>query len=97
MIIVGGDFNTALNVGHRGDCLVDFCNNFELSIANSNGLDWDDNQWTFKSWNGSLRRIHFVCYNTFANLDESSATSVLDLGSDHRAIHAALQIYFPKT
>ena len=97
MIIVGGDFNTALNVGHRGDCLADFCNNFELSIANSNGLDLDHNQWTFKSWNGSLRRIDYVCHSTFANCDESSATSVLDLGSDHRAVHAALQIYFPKT
>ena len=39
----------------------------------------------------------FVCHSTIVNCDESSATSVLDLGSDHRAVHAALQIYFPKT
>ena len=42
IIIVGGDFNIVLNVSHRGDCLADFCNDFELPIANSNGFDWDD-------------------------------------------------------
>ena len=60
MIIVGGHFNVALNVGHSNNSFVNFYNNLELSMANPDGLDWSDNQWTFKSWNGSLRRIAFI-------------------------------------
>ena len=73
-MIVAGDFNTTLNVGHRGDCLADVCNNFELSIANSNDFHWDNNQWTFKRWSASLRRIDFLCHSSFTNYAESSAT-----------------------
>ena len=56
MTIQGGDSNTALNVGCRGDYLMDVCNNFELSATNSNGLDWD-NKWILESSNGSLRKL----------------------------------------
>ena len=97
IIIYGGDFKTALNSGHRGDCLADLCNNLELSIANSNGLYCDDNQWTFKKCNRSFINIDCLCYRAFVNCDGSSASSVFDLGSDHPAKHATLQIDFPKT
>ena len=32
-IVVGGDFNTQLNVGLRGDCLADMARNFHLQIT----------------------------------------------------------------
>ena len=49
MIIVGGDFNTTLDAGYRGDSLVDFCNYFELPIANSSSVDSVCDNWTFES------------------------------------------------
>ena len=58
IVIVGGDFNTSIDVGARGDLLADVANHFGLVIANSSGNGWDDDQWTFKSWSGTLRRIN---------------------------------------
>ena len=49
IVIVGGDFNTSIDVGARGDLLTDFTNQFGLVIANFLGNRWDDDQQTFKS------------------------------------------------
>ena len=50
-VVVGGDFNTQLHVGHRGEVLEHFCTNFGLHVAN----DDDDliENWTFRSSLGS--------------------------------------------
>ena len=38
-VVVGGDFNTQLHVGHRGEVLEHFCTNFGLHVANDDDDD----------------------------------------------------------
>ena len=89
-VVVGGDFNTQLHVGHRGEVLEHFCTNFGLHVAN----DDDDliENWTFRSSLGVRRRIDFILYSSSFSLASSCATDILDLNSDHRAVHAPLEM-----
>ena len=56
-IIVGGDLNTELHVGHRGNLLDEFACMWRLQVAN--GENHDDS-WTFCSSLGVRRTIDFI-------------------------------------
>ena len=58
-IIVGGDFNSQLRVGHRSAYLDNLASSFGLHITNDTVDSWD-NQWTFCSSLDVKRRIDFI-------------------------------------
>ena len=90
-IIVGGDFNSQLNVGMRGAALDNLVNSFGLQISNDSLDDWDNN-WTFRSCLGITRRIDFIMASKSLKVCQSYATNEIDLGSDHRAVKACFEI-----
>ena len=92
-IVVGGDFNTQLNVGLRGDCLADMARNFHLQITNDDTHhDPNKETWTFCSSMGVRRRIDFILCSMSFSLQQSFATDDVDLGSDHRAVYCLLDL-----
>ena len=84
-VLIGGDFNTQLDVGRRGDLLSELCHSFELNVANDQP---GTNSWTFCSSLGVKRRLDYIIYSSYLTLVDGSPTDALDLGSDHRAVHA---------
>ena len=59
-IIIGGDFNTQLDVGYRGRLLQKFANEYKLLFGNEQiGASWEDNL-TFFSSLGRKRQIDFI-------------------------------------
>ena len=56
--VVAGDFNTELNVGHRGNFLDEFACMSRLQLAN---YETHDDSWTFCSSPGVRRTIDFIC------------------------------------
>ena len=91
-IIIGGDFNTQLDVGYRGKLLQDFANEYKLTIGNEQiGHQWDST-WTFYSSLGRKRQIDFILLGNGMNSLSVAATNNLCLGSDHRAVQ--LEISF---
>ena len=72
-VIVGGDFNLELQRGDRGRCMHDFCDQFLLEVANSEGKSFDGNQWTFRSSLGYLRRIDFILFGKGLLLNDARA------------------------
>ena len=92
-IVVGGDFNTQLNVGLRGDCLADMARGFHLQITNDDTHhDPNKETWTFCSSMGVRRRIDFILCSMSFSLQQSFAADDVDLGSDHRAVYCLLDL-----
>ena len=88
-IIVGGDFNTELHVGHRGNFLDEFACMWRLQVAN---YENHDNCWTFCSSLGVRRTIDYILHGMNVNILKCSISDALDLGSDHRAVFAQFSI-----
>ena len=88
-IIVGGDFNTELHVGHRGNFLDEFACMWRLQVAN--GENHDDS-WTFCSSLGMRRKIDFILHGMNVDILKCSISDAFDLGSDHRAVFAQFSI-----
>lgn len=88
-IVVGGDFNTQLNVGARGSLLHEFAAMFDLFVANS---DTSSANWTFSSSMGVRRRIDFILHSANLNLQDANASDDIDLGSDHRSVRATFSL-----
>ena len=84
--IVGGDFNTQLHVGLRGDLLQQTLHMYQLHVAN--GDSEPDNSWTFCSSMGIKRRIDYILYTRNMSARHAEASDDLDLGSDHRSVVA---------
>ena len=84
--IYWGDFNTQLRIGFRGDSLAERCYSFDLHIANHED---GPNAWTFCSSLGVEKRLDYIIHNANIVLNENYPTEQLDLGSDHRAVHAS--------
>ena len=82
-IIVGGDFNTELHVGHRGNFFDEFACMWRLQVAN---YENHDNCWTFCSSLGVRRTIDYILHGMNVNILKCSISDALDLGSDHRAV-----------
>ncbi|CAE7565538.1 unnamed protein product [Symbiodinium natans] len=92
--VVGGDFNTQLHVGPRGDLLMQTAHMFSMVIANA---EQEHDSWTFCSSMGVRRRLDFVLCSTGFDVTHGGATDLLDLGSDHRAVRAALEVTGPRS
>jgi endonuclease/exonuclease/phosphatase family metal-dependent hydrolase len=88
-IIIGGDFNTQLNVGRRGILLQQFSDEFGLQITNNSIAEHRDN-WTFRSSTGITRRLDYVLAAKYFVVDDSRPSDVLNLGSDHRVVRAEI-------
>ena len=85
--IVGGDFNTQLHIGMRGDLLMQTLHMYQLHVANDDDSD-HDNTWTFCSSMGVKRRIDYILYTRNFAARRAKASDDLDLGSDHRSVVA---------
>ena len=88
-VILGGDLNLQIDVGKRGEQFASLCSGFGLIITNDD--DHHDqlvDTWTFCSSVGIKRRIDFIASSRSLCLLGSSATDLLNLGSDHRAVRA---------
>ena len=94
-IILGGDFNSQLDVGIRGEKIAELAEACDLYVANSGGNGMEDNFWTFRSSLGHRRRLDFILVSSAIRLISSNSVRGLDLGSDHRAVEAHLGL--PKT
>ena len=91
-LVIGGDFNTQIDIGERGECLNEFVRTFCLTIANKSTTPWDD-QWTFRSCLGDTRKIAFITVSSAFQCIDGKAVSEIDLGSDHRAVRGHLQVH----
>jgi len=87
--VLGGDFNTQWNVGVRGDMIREFSYMFGLSLANPAHMP---ESWTFRSSAGIKRQIDFILFSSQLCCETAGAVDVLDLGSDHRAVHCSLSL-----
>ena len=85
-IIVGGDFNTQLNVGARGALLADLANLYNLTVGNGQSdAPWEET-WTFRISLDLRRQIDFILVGSGMYVTASAAVNDLCLGSDHRAV-----------
>ena len=90
-LVVGGDFNSQVNVGIRGAALESLSNAFGLNITNDGINEWE-NDWTFRSSTGVKRKIDFILASRSLVVRDSIATNEIDMGSDHRAVKARFDI-----
>ena len=91
-LVIGGDFNSQMGVGERGEYLDEFVRSFGLVCANSSDTPWDD-QWTFRSSMGDTRKIDFIFVSTSFQNVSGKAVKEVHFGSDHRAVQAKFWIH----
>ena len=91
-IIIGGDFNSQLGIGIRGELLNAFAVWNGLLVANGMTCENDGDSWTFESTMGIRRRIDFMLLSQELLLVCSQPTDDIDLGSDHRAVFAQTRV-----
>ena len=90
--IIGGDFNTQFGVGPRGAALAEFADAYHLRATNSSGNGCSDESWTFCSYLGVKRRLDYILVSDDTLVVEAGPSGYIDLGSDHRAVRAHLQL-----
>ena len=81
--IVGGDFNTELHVGHRGNFLDELAGMWGLQVANCEN---HNNAGLFCSSPGVRRTIDFIMHGMNVNILKCNISDAFDLGSNHRAV-----------
>ena len=89
---IGGDFNTVLGLGVRGDMLKEIIDNHDLKVTNHPADLAPDERWTFKSCLGDKRQIDYILCSASICSAAGRATDFLDLGSDHRAVAACISV-----
>ena len=87
-IILGGDFNTVLNVGDRGAMLNEIRQNFSLRVSNDPAKLSEAERWTFRSSMGITRQIDYIFASPAFGETLGRSTDAIHLGSDHRAVIA---------
>ena len=85
-IIIGGDFNTQVNTGYRGQRMAELAATYNLTVSNGDGHGSSETQWTFRSSLNVIRRIDFILVSTATPIISACATALLDIGSDHRSV-----------
>ena len=95
-VVIGGDFNLSLNMGDRGIAMQNLCSQCQLQIVNSEGRADGVDNWTYHSRQGSYRRIDYILVSAGMLCKSAYATSILDLGSDHRAVKAIIEFMRPQ-
>ena len=93
VLIIGGDFNTVINLGPCGDLLNELMVMFDLQIDNSDEFVGNEHQWTFCSYGGIKRRVDFVLHGPSMITTASAPSDFFDLCSDHRAVSAFFLFY----
>lgn len=88
--MVGGDFNTQLGVGTRGDLLEQMCLAYGLAVLNRDSRIQES--WTFESSMGIRRRIDFLLCHVSLSVQSACTSCNFDLGSDHRAVHGCIEV-----
>ena len=92
--LIGGDFNTELHRGWRGERLLEFAAEWGLICCNDpadmNPLD----SWTFESNFGCRRTLDYILRDEDLLATDARVTDQLSLGSEHRAVQACVS--FPQ-
>ena len=83
---VGGDFNTILDVGWRGNRLREFVHETNLEVSNDPSKQNILEDWTFCSMLGHKRIIDYCLVPNEYFVESIQTINGLDLGSDHRAV-----------
>ena len=89
--ILGGDFNSQIGVGVRGDALLELQSSFGLKLLNAVDDPWEK-QWTFISTLSVKRKIDFLFASSAFGPNSAEAVSSINLGSDHRAVRTEILI-----
>jgi len=90
--MIGGDFNTEIGRGIRSAEVLEFVNELGIHICNVNEDEYLDRQWTFRSCLGRLRRLDYIMIDIELHCSHAAPTDILNLGSDHRAVQACIQL-----
>ena len=88
--MMGGDFNTELHRGWRGDRLEQLLCEVGLVICNDVSLLPFEDAWTFKSCLGTKRILDYCMVSNGIITDSSKAINDLVLRSDHRAVQSCV-------
>ena len=94
--VIGGDFNTQLHVGVRGELLDELASEFEMIICNEHDNLDSANAWTFESALGHQRSIDYILVSGDLHVSDSMAINDLCMGSDHRAVKADIVLPLSK-
>jgi len=86
-IVIGGDFNTAIEHGTRWEKPAEWVQNNQLSITNRQEDDSLDEKWTWESSMGVRRQIDYFMISSAYRVRYGKATDDLRLFSDHRAVY----------
>ena len=92
LCIVGGDFNTQLDIGMRGSLLSEFASAYELDVCNSEGTGTTEASWTFCSYTGIKRRLDCILASSRLHASSCAPTQQIHMNSDHRAVRAAFEV-----
>ena len=84
--MVGGDFNTDLLRGWRGDRLRELLLEVHLENSTSETNATFEDLWTFRSCLGQKRILDYCFVPSEITVQSSSSTDRLNLGSDHRCV-----------
>ena len=89
---VGGDFNSILDFGWRGNRLRELVHETNLEVSN-NPKNLDILQdWTFKGLLGHKRIIDYCLAPSEFYVESAQSIDGLNLGSDHRVVEACLNV-----
>lgn len=90
-MIIGGDFNLTHDWGDREVAMQNLCNQFQFHILNGSGRADENDNWTFRTRLGNLKRIDYILASAGIECRSAYASNELDLGSEHRSIKARIQ------
>ena len=90
--LLGGDFNTELYRGWRGDRLQELLHEMDLYACNDPSLSAAQSSWTFLSVLGARRTLDYCFASYGISTRSAEAVSSLDLGSDHRTVQSCLML-----
>ena len=88
--MVGGDFNTELQRGWRGDRLRELLLEVHLENSTAESNTTFENLWTFRSCLGEKRILDYCFVPSEIIVQSSSSTNDLHLGSDHRCVQSCI-------
>eukprot|EP00959_Pyramimonas_sp_CCMP1952_P338502 7088869-Pyramimonas_sp.AAC.1 len=91
-IVIGGDFNTQLDVGSRSELLREFVAEFDLFAPSDFSEQSGANMWAFKSTLGVTRQLDYVLVSKSMAVSRYEASNDLDCGSDHRFVCASARV-----
>ena len=89
---IGGDFNTELYRGWRGERLHEFAAAYGLQICNDPDRMNPSLSWTFESSFGCRRTLDYILIDEDLIATDARVIDGLSLGSDHRAVQVCVPL-----